>query len=212
MKQLDIPLILQQKGSVDCGPTCVRMVLEYFGIKKSLEQLQKKLHYDEIGTSIFDNGSLLLDEGLKTSIITAQPLLFPPDIIQTLHSKEGIQHFVQKKIKENHNQKQILETFDTYLQKGGDVKLEIPVFSHVQKALDAGNPVIAGMYAQSLGSTEGKYHFVIISGYRNNEVHITNSWLPSKHQDWFSWDQFIFGVYASTCVAVDNGSFLIVSK
>ena len=213
MKQLNVPLILQEHGSIDCGPTSVQMVLQYFDIQKSLPQLQAKLHYDpKIGTSLFDNGSLFLDEGFQTTVVTAQPLLFPPDIQKTITNEKDIETLVENKLEENTKQKHILKTFLIYLKKVGKVKLEIPAFTHIKKAIDDNMPVIALLNAQSLGSNEGEWHFVVVTGYNDNEVFLNNPWPLSRKQGWFPFEQFIYGVHASTCVAIDNGTFLIASK
>ncbi len=213
MKQIDVPLFLQDHGSIDCGPTCVQMVLKYYGIEKTQAELKARLTYDqEVGTSIYDNGVILLEEGFKTTVVTANPLLFSPDIIATLHNEEDILQLVQKHISDEHKQAYILKTFENYLQKKGKVTLEIPAFDHIKKAIDEEKPVIVLMYAQSLGSNEGTYHFVIVTGYRDNEVFINNPWPKSQKQGWFPVEQLLYGTYASSCVAIDNGSFLIASK
>lgn len=211
MKKFDVPLILQEKGSVDCGPTCVQMVMAYYGKYKTLRQLRSRLTYSHVGTSIYDNGSLLLREGFQTTVVTAQPLLFPPEILRTLETDNDTLHYIQAELKRKRAQKKILKTFETYLQERGHVTLQIPSFRHIKEAIDRNNPVIALLYAQSLGKNEGKYHFVVVSGYRDDEVFINNPWPASSRQFWFPYKQFIYGVYASTCVAVDNGTFLIAS-
>lgn len=211
MKKLDVPLILQEKGSVDCGATCVQMVLAYYGKHKTLQQLQSKLNYSKVGTSIYDNGCLLLQEGFHTTVVTAQPLLFPPEMLRSLKTDNDTLLYIQSELKRKRAQKKILKTFETYLLEGGQVTLQIPTFRHLKEAIDQDHPVIALMYAQSLGRNEGKYHFVVVSGYRDDEVFINNPWPESSRQSWFLYEQFIYGVYASTCVAVDNGTFLIAS-
>lgn len=213
MKQLDVPLFLQEHGSIDCGPTCVQMVLRYYGVEKTFDELKNRLTYDPaVGTSMYDNGVILLEEGFRTEVVTANPLLFPPDIIENLHDEKDMLRLVQTKIEEKHEQTNILQTFETYLQKNGKVTLEIPTFTHVKQAIDEDKPVIVLMYAQTLGSNEGTYHFVVVTGYRDNEVFLNNPWPMSQKQGWFPVDQFLYGVHASTCVAVDNGTFLIASK
>jgi hypothetical protein len=152
------------------------MVLEYFGINHDFQSLKNNLLYNESGTTAFDNGSLLLDLGLSVTVVTAQPRLFSPEIISSITSKEVLQEVISKKMKQvkTVRDKDNLETFKKFLNKGGQYKLEIPNLNHLKEAIDNGQPVIALLIAQALGSKEGGYHFVVVSGYDEDSVHITN--------------------------------------
>jgi hypothetical protein len=143
MKKLNVPLLLQAPGSADCVPVCVQMVLEYFGIQRDLSSLQKKLKYNEMGTSAYDNGSLLLDEGLKVTAITAHPGLFPPDVAKGVKTQQDIVKIIKAKATKVPRYKSVLKTFEKFLSKGGKVKIEIPNEKHIRKAIDAKQPVIA---------------------------------------------------------------------
>jgi len=212
MNKFDIPLYLQKIGSADCGSTCVKMLLAYFGIEKDLEELQKDVLYSEIGTTMFDNGSLLLDHGLKTTVITAQPLLFSPEIVSKIANNEDLLKVIDLKIEKSPKFKDNLETWKKYLDKGGQVKIEIPDFSHIKEAIDNEYPVLVLFYGQPLGQHEGIFHFVVVSGYDDEKVFINNPWPPSKQQDWYPIKEFMYAVHSSTTADIDNGSFLIVSK
>lgn len=214
MKIINIPLKLQQAGSLDCGPVCVQMVLEYFGINQDSESLKSKLLYNEVGTTIYDNGSLLLDLGLKVTAVTAQPRLFSPDKILTITSKDILREVIHRKMGQvtTTRDKDNLETFEKFLNKGGEAKLEIPSFRHIKEAIDNDQPVIALLIAQALGSKEGGYHFVVVSGYDETRVHITNPGPNSSQQGWFPIENFLYAVHASTVGDFDNGTFLVVSR
>lgn len=214
MKKIDIPLKLQNKGTQDCGPVCVQMVLEYFGTIRDLESLIKNLKYAKYGTSAYDNGALLLGSGLKVVAITAQPRIFPPEIISSIYSKKDLLKTIGDKKEQSKNQqdKDNLNTFEKFLEKGGEIKLEIPNFNHVKEAIDNGQLVIALLLGQALGKNEGGFHFVIISGYKENQVYITNPLEKSSQQAWFPIDRFLYALHSSTSVELDNGTLLVVSK
>ena len=212
MKKLEVPLRLQSENSQDCGPVCVQIVLEYFGIQTSLESLISKLTYVESGTSAYDNGSLLLSVGLKVKAITAQPLLFSPN---TIHSFKGKDDYIQAAAKRSSKvpaDKPILDTLVTYLEQGGEMQLQIPSFEHIKEAIDAGNLIIALLYGNALGSNEGGFHFCVVNGYDEEKVFITNPLPTSKRQDWFPVADFLFAVHSSTTKDVDNGTLLVISK
>jgi len=213
MKKIEITPILQDENSVDCGPTCVKMVLDHFGIYKDIESLRSLLGYTEEGTSAYDKGALLLTENLNVTVVTAHPRLFTPDDIANIHLKQDIESVIDKVSMEEPKSKCVLDTFKNFLSKGGKFSLEIPTFKHIKKAIDADCLVIALLYARALGSNEGGYHFVVVNGYDDDEnVFITNPLPNSKKQSWFPSNEFIFGLHVSTMVDVDNGSLLIVSK
>ncbi len=213
MKKIDVPLYLQKEDSSDCGPVAVQMILDYFGIKRTLEDLDKKLaRFEKDFTSTYDCRALLLDEGLGVIAITANPLLFPPDVISKLKTSGDIKELINNKIAAKHKRAKVLKTFIKYLDKGGKFLLKIPTFADIKQAIDKNNIVGVSMYSNTMGSNEGGYHFVVATGYRDNQVFINNSWPKSKKQGWFDIDQFLYGVYAASCVDVDNSAFLVVSK
>jgi len=53
---------------------------------------------------------------------------------------------------------------------------------------------------------------VVVSGYDNELVEITNPLPSAQKKGWFPAKDFIYGVHASTTAELDNGTFLIASK
>ncbi len=212
MKTLDVPIFLQPDGSLDCGPASVKMILKYFDTDRELEELRSKLFYNEIGTTIFDNASLFLDEGLATEIITAQPILFPPDVAQTINSEKDVLNIVNVEMAKKDKFFDNYKTWVKYINKGGKIQIDIPNFEHIKNAIGNSNPVMALVHAGGLGSKEGTFHFVVICGYNNNKVLINNAYPHSSKQAWFPIKRFLFALHSSTCADIDNGSLLIVSK
>ncbi len=214
MKLLKVPYLQQDESSDDCGPTCVQMVLGYFGIERNAKELTKSLEHFEMGTSAYDNGRLLLDADLKVEAITRQPLLFSPDTVSAFRSVTDLDAICQ-----NEKKKKRLEKFASgidkmriFLAKGGVMKLEIPSFKHIREAIDADRPVIALTYARALGDKEGGFHFVVVNGYDEGKVHILNPLPSSSHEGWFPVDDFLYAVHSSTTTDIDNGTLLAVGK
>ncbi|HIH31759.1 TPA: hypothetical protein HA235_03565 [Candidatus Woesearchaeota archaeon] len=48
--KLDVPLIRQPKGSVDCGIAGLAMIMKYYGSNVSFEKLKNEISVDKIGT------------------------------------------------------------------------------------------------------------------------------------------------------------------
>jgi hypothetical protein len=212
MKKLDVPLVLQAADSKDCGPACVEMILRYFGMEGDIQKLASQLEYFEVGTSAYDNGRLLLDAGLNVEAITRQPLLFSPDTTQKITSGAEIAAILQNNEKRLGKYKSGVDKIITFLDKGGTMRIEIPDIKHIREAIDQSNPIIALLYARALGSNEGNFHFVIVDGYDEEKVHITNPYPKSHQQDWFPVSDFLYGLYSSTTADIDNGTLLVVSN
>lgn len=209
MKLLKMPLYLQEEGSVDCGPVCSRMMLEYFGIRRTLDELRAKVRYSEVGTSSYDNGSIFLCEGFRTRAVTAHPLLFPPDLQEKLADKGKLLDRIQGLAGRLTDKADNLRTLTKFLQLGGELCMEIPAFRHIKEAIDVGSPVLALMYAKALGNNEGGFHFVVANGYKRGFVHVMNPSPRAMNQAWFPVDRFLYAVHASTCADVDNGTLIV---
>lgn len=212
--KLTIRKILQDSESVDCGPVSVQMILSYFKIERSLADLKKKLSYDAVGTSIFDNGNLVLDEGLKATLIFANPLLFSKNDRKSLKGRSKIVSHISKLIgdkKEFKDRKHQLKILKKFAERGGKVVLEIPEMKHIKTAIDSNSPVIALLYGQAMGEHEGSFHFVVVNGYDDTHVYILNPLKESKLAK-VPIQDFFYALYSSTTADIDNGSLLIVSK
>lgn len=216
MKRINVPLHLQAPGSIDCGPACNQMLLDHFlGLKVSLDELKAHMDYVEAGTTLYQNGSVLLKYGLKVTAITANPLVFPGNVWAELDSDEKVKAYVSKKAQEgglSDTTKLVYRTLLQFLDDGGHMRVKIPDFDDIKRAIDAESIVSAVGYMQPLGENEGKFHFVLVTGYDDNNVFLNNSWPDSTKQGWFPIDRFLFAVHSSAAADADNGGFLVVSK
>jgi len=210
-KLLKVPLHFQADGSVDCGPTCVQMMLDYYGIKRTLPDLAAHLNYSKMGTSSFDNGTLFLSEGFSVTAVTANPLLFPADEIRSLSDHASLLLRLNQIEQKRPQWADNFATLRRYIEKGGVMKLEIPAFRHIKTSIDAGNPLLALTYGQALGRNQGGFHFMVVNGYKRGQVYLTNP-LRQARQGWFPLDRFLYAVHASSVGDPDNGSLIIPSR
>lgn len=215
MKKLNVPLFLQEKDSLDCGPTCIKMILAYYGISKELSELKSQLFYNEIGTSAYDNGYLLVNNGLNAVAYMNNPLLFNPETNSTLHTNEDIAKYVNTKRDSDENfakYKNNLDTFEKFFSHGGQMKLEVPTIAHIKQAIDNDNPVFAIVNAQVFGINEGTFHFIVITGYDDQQVYINNSWPTARSQAAYPYEQMLYAIHSATCADIDNGTIIVPSK
>ena len=90
---LDIPVIRQEKDSLDCGLACLSMLLGYYNIKKTVLDLKRDIKvYDGVGTYVPQLGRYLLDNGFEVEIVTINPHLFTKKLSVKSH-KELIAYF-----------------------------------------------------------------------------------------------------------------------
>lgn len=209
MKKIDIQLIFQEPDSLDCGPTCVQMILKYFNLEKDIAELKETLQFNENGTSIYDNGLSLLNAGLTVTAITAQPYLFSPDVV--LKNKEEVISQINERTPKLDKFAKGIKVLNRFLEAQGDLQVEIPSFKHIKDAIDNNNPVLALIYGRALGSKEGGFHFVIVNGYDEGKVFITNP-LEQARTGWFPLEEFFYALHTSTLCDIDNGTFLVVSR
>lgn len=209
MKKIEIEQLYQDVKSKDCGPVCTQMVLKHFNLEENLKSIAEKLSYDDNGTFSFDNGIVLLKSGLKVACITAQPYLFSPDI-QLKNKNEIIDH-ITSKISTLPKFEKGINLLKDFISSGGEIKIEIPQIQHIQNAIDNGSLVIALIYGKALGSNEGGFHFVVVNGYDEENVYITNP-LTTAKSGWYPIKNFLYALHSSTMFDVDNGSLLLVSK
>lgn len=215
-KIIKIQQYFQKESSNDCGPTTVRMILNHFGIQKSLAELKKNLYYYEHGTSMYDNGVQVLEAGLKATLITSNPLLFTKRDRAQLKNKKlvaaHIDALLKKTPKDLRDYKKTLANFKKFLAKGGDVKIEFPTLAHITRALDAGHLVMPIVYPRAY-SDEGDriFHTHVINGYDEKYIYFVDP-LPSEKKNKVAIADYLYALQVSTCVDIDNGSLLIVSK
>lgn len=224
MKLLPIKQLYQKEKSLDCGPVCVQMILEYFGIKKELSEIIAVLDYDQVGTTIFQNAQIFIQNNIKTVNINNNPLLFSYNYDKLQANKDNFQKMTNTQVLELINQKKeklekyskTLGEMEDYLKNGGQINIKTPQFSEIKSAIDENKPIIALVF--SYREKGIFHHFVIVNGYdtikdKNDDavemVFVTD---PSKmgKTGWFPASDFIFWLHASTLADIDNGSLLIV--
>lgn len=215
-KIIKIQRFFQKESSNDCGPTGVRMILNHFGIVKTLAELKKNLYYYDHGTSLYDNGVQMLGAGLTVTLITSNPLLFTKRDRTRLKNKklvaEHIDALLKKTPKDLKNYKKTLANFKKFLAKGGDVKIEFPALAHITRAIDAGHLVMPVVYPRAYSDAGDRiFHTHVINGYDEKYIYFVDP-LPSEKNSKVTIIDYMYALQVSTCVDIDNGSLLIVKK
>lgn len=218
MKKLKVQRKLQAVNSLDCGPVSVQMVLDYFRIQRTVKELKKDLYYSDLGTYLYDNGLLFLKEGLKVTLVTANPLLFSGIERKQLKTKravrEHLENIVKNKTKAFQEYKHGIALFIKFLDAGGDVSIEIPEFKHIREAIDANTLVMPNFHMNASGIIKDRdlgFHTFVITGYDEDYIYFKDPY-PKTNKTKILIKDFMFAVHAASCVDIDNGSFLLIRK
>lgn len=220
MKKLKMKRYTQGLKSVDCGPVATQSILDYFGVKKNLDELKKDIiHYIQggpiEGTYIYDNGLLLLKNDLSVTLITANPYLFSSQERSRLNSQTKILNHLKKlsasRLKSLKRFKKEIQIFRKFIEKGGKVVLEIPTEKHIKKAIDSGKPVLALVLPRAYLNKGRSFHFVVISGYDAKNFYFVDPW-PETREKSAPIKDFMYGLHSATGGDLDNGSLLVVGK
>lgn len=215
MKTLAVRRYTQKVQSADCGPTVARMILEYFGVRTTVAKLTKKLRYGNFGTYISDNGLLFLENRLAATLVTANTILFDYQDRKILKTKPRVLAYLKKLLKGNlktmHPFKGGIRIMVEFLERGGNIKIEIPSLHHIREAIDRGDLVMALVVPNAFSAHGSFHHFVAVNGYDKNHVYITDPWPKSKVTK-IKIEDFMYGVHASTVGDLDTGALLIVGR
>lgn len=209
--KLDVPLVLQKKGTKDCGLAGVAMLFKYHGLETSIDSLRKEIDVDETGTYAPQLGSYMIRNGFDVEIVTMHPALFT--IRDTnLESRTLVARLekmqARTKSKQNH---MVLGHFLDYLRQGGRVKVKIPDYKDVQSEIRSDRPVGALLTSNFLNSNKPSFnfHFNLITGIDAQYVYVNDPWPGQtggrkKHRI----NEFFYGIYSSMYGDLDNGCLI----
>ncbi len=157
-----IPLYLQPKKGELCGPVCVRMLLEYFRVSKSLHNIHGELPMIKTGVRLASMGTYFLAHGFGVQMIVYHHYpQFPGDFIK-LARRTATKH-IRSWCDERPNDP-LRKSIAAFIDTGGKI-LPRPVTEHdIKDALSANvgvllnvNPAI--LYGNAI--TDGCGHYVI---------------------------------------------------
>lgn len=162
-----IPYI-KQKNEFDCGPTVAQMVLKYFDVPISYEEIKKQVFSDSKGTTwTIGIANCLADNNLHveyyTKVLGINPKLFELNYYQKL--TDGL----------DASKRKLLELFNNSIKKG--VHIEEKTFS-ITEVLDKISKDVVCISLLDWGKIiqHNGYigHFVPIVGYDENNIFVHN--------------------------------------
>lgn len=207
--KLDVPLIRQSKGAVDCGIAGLAMIMNYYGFNVLFDKLKKEISIDKIGTYAPQLGLYLIKKGFNVSIITQHPAIF------TNKDKNLSDSDIKKRINILYIKKRTksLGFFKKFLDSGGKIQIKIPDESDIINEIKNKKPLGALMTTNFIYGKEPKFnfHFNIITGIDDKYIYV-NDPLPDSMggKKKYSKKDFFYGLYASAYGDLDNASLILV--
>jgi len=173
---------LKQHDFVTCGPYCVKMVLDYFGIPKSVEDICKICRLHSKGTL---ETSLVL--GLRAIGVNSKLYMVPDgETIKGAYAGIASNKLVPiLRRRSSRNRSVAKQGFAELAEvvQNGQVNFTIPTRILIEQELDEGNPWIIGVKPFALygynDKQAGLLHFIIIQGY-DSQSFIINDPAPNE--------------------------------
>jgi len=214
MPELDIPAFKQPKDSVLCGPTCVRMVLAYHGIKVSLPKIVEKLRIIKTGIYLSDLGILLMEYNfyteLKFWLIGMEPRWYG------VSDPDQQRHILRSKLRNMHWREwdacrgKLLK----YINNGGRLTFKPVMPSDVERELFSQRPSIISINSRVM-NTKGKGdkgHFIVTKSITEKDSEVSKPMLGYLDP----WDGVEHNKYVEDVIFYnhiwDGGGLLIIPK
>ena len=224
MKPLNVPIVRQEKDSVDCGIAAVNMITKFWKLPFTFEQIQKNLEADKFGTYCPQLGSFLIKNGFKVTVTTFNPGLFTLNEIGASQDKiknhlEKISNTKSKAIAgygiKTSNDKRAVKFFLQFMKDGGVVEVKIPTEEDIREELKSKNPSIVVLTSSFLFAKNPRFnfHFNVVTGIDRKFVYVNDPlWDERGGKHKYKISDFLFGMYAGAGGGVDNPSLIRIRK
>lgn len=215
--KLTIPHFKQAKGSPDCGPACVQMILSYYKVNKTLSEIKESLTVKKTGTSAYQIGLYFLQQGFRATITTQNPYIF------SIADREVSQRTMLTRLKKlssdpvlKKQKEQILHLI-AFMRAGGYIKVAVPNHEHIKESIDRKSPLIALCTTQFVTDKRSRFnfHFLVVTGYSAKNIIINDPDGRNVKKDVqriIDKEDFMYGLHACAAGDADNASLLSISK
>lgn len=210
--KLSVPLVRQDKGSYDCGPAGLAMILEYYKQPTTVEGLKKELQvYENLGTYAPQLGKYLLDKEFAVELVMLNPYLFT--LSTKMDHEEQIAYFQELKERAKKEKFQVpIKHFLEFLEAGGTLNIKIPDAKDLQEEIRNERPVGALLTSNFLHEEKANFnfHFNIITGIDEEKVIVNDPNMEGEQE--YAINDFFYGIYASAAGDIDNACLIKIRK
>lgn len=167
--KLNIPYFSQEHVKT-CGIAALRIVLGYHDDLVSEKELVTKIKLHNFGTFSTDLGSITLKRGYKVKSYTMHLSLLGP--LNLSHGTKITQDIL-KRINISPKDKMTFESWQNYLQNGGELIYDFPKIEQIIENLQESKPSIISVNTAVLGNFYKHWnnsHILVVNGFKNNEI------------------------------------------
>lgn len=213
--KLNVPLVKQPVGSVDCAIAGVAMLFKFYGLDKSFDEIKKEIEVDQIGTYMPQIGTYLIHHGFKVELVTMHPKLFTLKdkyCSQTKVKSIFDKAYINEKSEQN---KKVIGYFQEFSKAGGKINVKIPSLEDITKEIKSGRPLGAALTSNFLTNSQPKFnfHFNLITGYDDKYIYVNDPQCDNNGgAKKYLINDFFYGVYASAHGDLDNASLILIKK
>jgi len=200
---LDVPYF-KQHNLVTCGPYCVKMVLSYLGIEKSIGEICESCNYCSQGT--LETGLVL---GLRSMGVDSVLHMVPDgDTIKAKYVSMDVKKLATTlRRRGGRSRKEVIKRgFSELAQVVENEQLDfrLPTRDLIERNIEIGNPWIVvvkpfALYGFQDDKKASLLHFVVIGGYDENGFYIND---PATELRYVWKDQLLYGMYSGECRAI----------
>lgn len=181
---LNIPLV-QQIGMQDCGIASLKMMLDYYGIQKTYDEVKKAipLYRNNYGSNLMDISLFALKSGLKNEAWAFDHWFMD----EANNETPSLDYFLklEEKVKNSNFKNKNRRLFEidrviNLLDNGGVIKIKPLTKEIIDRALKEGNLVFLICFSGSMYDTHrvSDYHMIIVHGMTGNNYLVKD---PNRH-------------------------------
>lgn len=167
--KLKIPYFAQE-SSKTCGIAALRMVLSHLGDQTTEKELLNETKLHSFGTFSTDLGSIALKRGYKVKSSTMHLSLLGP---LSLSYGTKITQATLKRIQPLPKDKMTFDSWQKYLQNGGELIYDFPKTEQLTENLQESKPSIISINTAVLGNFYQKWdnsHILVVNGFINDKI------------------------------------------
>jgi hypothetical protein len=188
------------------------MMLEYFGIRKTTEELCKEVKVvKDLGTFTPQWACYLMRNGFHTEVITQNPKLFTTR--DRNKSRAHLRKVLEDRLKNAKStlDRKAIQSYLDYLAAGGKLTVRIPDEHDIRGEIEQGRPLLAELTSNWLLGKRRSYnfHFNVVTGIDDSSIYVNDPiWDNAGGKQKYRIQDFLFAMYAASLGTPDEGALM----
>lgn len=187
MSILTIPIYRQGRGTRSCGLWCLKMIYEYYGLVREIDEISAALQMMPTGVYAQELGYHLRQNGFAARLITRDTTRLPVQYatMDRAALREDLAARLAHVAPEHQKQRIYLSGLIRFLDAGGELDVRIPTLDDLARNIAAGHPAICSLDVKALYESDGAHadddpadwfrlgpgaHYVVVSGVEGDHI------------------------------------------